>query len=102
MGVLAVCVIGLALLKRTAMSGADLGVALNLILVANTTIVRLVESWTTFETSLGAVARIRHVSLETPAEEGPDAVFGTPDQSWPSAGGVVIENCAVCYRWAIL
>ncbi|PLB52013.1 P-loop containing nucleoside triphosphate hydrolase protein [Aspergillus steynii IBT 23096] len=54
-------------LRNTA-TGAEVGVALNMIIAANTTLLRLVEGWTSLETSLGAVARLRSVDLNTPPE----------------------------------
>ncbi len=83
--VVAVAVVLLAVgLRET--TGAEMGVALNLILVANTTLLRLVQAWTNVEISLGAVARLREAAEDTPREDLPKEVL-EPDESWPSAGG---------------
>jgi len=65
---IAVGIISLAVLFRNSTSGGDIGMALNLVLVANTTLLRLVESWTGMEISLGAIARLKSLELEVPSE----------------------------------
>ncbi|KAJ5797179.1 uncharacterized protein N7518_005719 [Penicillium psychrosexuale] len=59
-----------------------MGIALNMIIAANTTLLRLVENWTTLETSLGAVSRLRSVDHGTLSEdEGWDCLEPSPE--WP-------------------
>ncbi|KAJ6439348.1 ABC multidrug transporter [Purpureocillium lavendulum] len=96
MSAIAVGVIGLAVRRSSSMSGADVGVALNVILVANSTLVALVRSWTSLEMSLGAIARIRQIDLHTPREDlaGEDTV---PDAAWPSKGEISFEDVTAYY-----
>src|SRR4051812_10172287 len=56
---LAVLVVGLAVIFRTSTTGGQIGIALNVILGISATLMRLLESWTQLETSLGAVSRIK-------------------------------------------
>lgn len=55
---IAVGTIGLAVLYRSSTTGGMIGMALNVVLVANTTLLSLVGAWTELEISLGAVARL--------------------------------------------
>ena len=48
-------VITLAVVMKGTTSGGEIGMALNIVLVANTTLLGLVESWTNLEISLGAM-----------------------------------------------
>lgn len=94
-------------------SGGQIGVVLNIILVTNTTLLRLVQSWTNLEVSLGAVARLREASQETPQEEGiweageeressvedeDGNADGALPASWPSAGEIELVNVTASYR----
>ncbi|KJZ76224.1 hypothetical protein HIM_04306 [Hirsutella minnesotensis 3608] len=94
---IAVGIIYFAVSRDGSTSGSDLGVALNLVLVANTTLIRLIESWTGLEISLGAIARIKHVQSDTPSEELL-AKNVEPDSSWPSRGELQIENVSVSHN----
>lgn len=52
---LATGLIALAVLVKGTTTGAQIGMALNIVLVANGTLLSLVASWTDLETSLGAM-----------------------------------------------
>ncbi|CAK7224255.1 hypothetical protein SBRCBS47491_005486 [Sporothrix bragantina] len=94
-------------------SGGQVGVALNIILVTNTTLLRLVQMWTNLEVSLGAVARLREAAQETPQEEATLKMVGESqlavqseerDQAarlppdWPSAGAVRLTNLTASHK----
>ncbi|PVH81323.1 P-loop containing nucleoside triphosphate hydrolase protein [Cadophora sp. DSE1049] len=93
----ATCVIAVAIYFRGSTSGAAVGVALNLIIVANSTLLKLVENWTSLEISLGAISRLRSTVNETPQE---DKLWETlvPPANWPSSGLIEIENVTVSYN----
>jgi ATP-binding cassette subfamily C (CFTR/MRP) protein 1 len=93
---IAVAVISLAIAFRGTMTGGQIGVALNMILLANTTLLRLVESYTTLEISLGAIARLKETIQETPQEDGPEGDYPTV-QGWPSAGAVNVDGLGASY-----
>ncbi|KAL7951361.1 P-loop containing nucleoside triphosphate hydrolase protein [Trichoderma barbatum] len=82
---IAIGLIVLAVKWRGTTTGGDIGAALNLILVANTTLVRLVESWASLEVSLGAIARLRNVQLFTTQEDLPEEDLVT-HAGWPTRG----------------
>ncbi|KAL2070753.1 hypothetical protein VTL71DRAFT_13779 [Oculimacula yallundae] len=95
--IVSVTVISLAVLFRDQISGAKVGIALNVMLVANTTLLKLVESWTSLEISLGAVARLKTLEDMTPTEGGVSSTLGPPD-NWPSKGHVEFKNVTASYQ----
>ncbi|TGO85301.1 hypothetical protein BPOR_0410g00020 [Botrytis porri] len=92
----ATIVIALAVVYRDRVSGAQVGIALNIMLVANTTLLKLVENWTTLEISLGAFARLKTLENMTPVE-GSIAQTLEPVDSWPSKGNVEFKNITASY-----
>ncbi|OIW30336.1 multidrug resistance-like protein [Coniochaeta ligniaria NRRL 30616] len=56
----------------------------------------LIQFWTSLETSLGAVARIKNFSEETPDERLPGESQLPPD-NWPARGHVEISGVSVSY-----
>lgn len=57
---------------------------------------RLIIEWTTLETSLGAIARLRSFSQDTPIEEDKGRINDVPAK-WPSRGEIVFENAVASY-----
>ncbi|KAF2721401.1 putative ABC transporter [Polychaeton citri CBS 116435] len=78
-------------------SGAQVGIALNIMLVANTTLLRLVSNWARLETSLGAIARLKTLESMTPSEDG-QAWNMDPPENWPTAGRIEFQNITASYR----
>ncbi|KAH7134057.1 P-loop containing nucleoside triphosphate hydrolase protein [Dactylonectria macrodidyma] len=95
-GTIAVGLIGIAVARVDSTTGGDMGVALNVILVTNTTLVRLVESWTSMEISLGAIARLKSTELSTPQEDQPWEK-DIPDPAWPTHGEIKIRGLKAGY-----
>lgn len=93
---IAVGTIGLAVLYRDSTTGGQVGMALNVILVANTTLLSLVGAWTDLEISLGAVARLKEAETETPREDQPGECE-LPPSKWPSRGEVVLSGVTAAY-----
>ncbi|GAB0146635.1 hypothetical protein EsHS_00007028 [Epichloe bromicola] len=94
---IATSVVLIAIVLRGQVSGAQVGIALNIMLVANTTLLKLVENWTTLEISLGAISRVKHLEKTTPTEGGPAKSSETP-QNWPSAGHIVFRDVSASYQ----
>ncbi|THY47850.1 hypothetical protein D6C97_07847 [Aureobasidium pullulans] len=94
--VVAIVVITLAVFFTSETSSADVGIALNMVLVANTTLLRLVENWTRMETSVGAAARLKELEDFVPREED-CAVETFMPKDWPSAGALVLRDLRVGY-----
>ncbi|THV64642.1 hypothetical protein D6D28_09754 [Aureobasidium pullulans] len=94
--VVAIVVITLAVFFTSETSSADVGIALNMVLVANTTLLRLVENWTRMQTSVGAAARLKELEDFVPREED-CAVETFMPKDWPSAGALVLRDLRVGY-----
>lgn len=93
----AIGVIGSAIALRGRISSGQVGVALNLMLVANTTLLRLVESWTKLEVSMGAIARLEALEETTPSELKQKAIH-KPIQGWPRQGQIEFEGVTAVYQ----
>ncbi|TRX93894.1 hypothetical protein FHL15_005276 [Xylaria flabelliformis] len=94
---IATSVVAIAVGFRGHVSGAQVGIALNIMLVANTTLLRLVENWTLLETSLGAIARLRTLENTTPVEGGKGASLD-PAQDWPQRGHIQLKYVTASYQ----
>jgi ABC-type multidrug transport system fused ATPase/permease subunit len=92
---IAVGVISIAIAFRGSMTGGQIGVALNMILLVNKTLLTLVTSYTNLEISLGAIARLKETIQETPQEDGLEEDYAI--QGWPSAGAVKVDDLEVSY-----
>jgi len=90
----------MAVAFRGHISGAQVGIALSIMLVANTTLLKLVESWTTLEISLGAIARLKTLEKMTPHEGGMPSNLDPPG-SWPSRGHIEFKNITASYQYVI-
>jgi ATP-binding cassette subfamily C (CFTR/MRP) protein 1 len=77
-------------------ASADVGIALNMVLVTNTTLLRLIESWTTLEVSVGAAARLKELEDCVPNEEAYTVATVVP-RDWPLAGSLMLKGVRVCY-----
>ncbi|KAK4216035.1 P-loop containing nucleoside triphosphate hydrolase protein [Rhypophila decipiens] len=108
-----VAVITLAVMLKGTTTGAQIGVALNVLLVTKTTLLRLVDVYTDLEISLGAVSRLRSVEEGTPREEDEneheqymgwdDGIVGFEEQdgdriSCPGKGGLEFRSVSASYN----
>ncbi|KUI57164.1 Multidrug resistance-associated protein 1 [Cytospora mali] len=99
---IAVVSVRLAVSHRGSTTGGQVGLALNMILVANATLLRLVESWTELEISLGAVARLKEVETLTPREDKPgeEEEYDEPRRpdNWPTRGRIQLKDVTASYN----
>ncbi|KAF2437796.1 P-loop containing nucleoside triphosphate hydrolase protein [Karstenula rhodostoma CBS 690.94] len=77
-------------------SAGSIGVGLIALLNFNDRLNQLIVEWTSLETSLGAIARLKAFSQDTAVEE--DAPGGVIPDLWPSQGSVVFRNVSAKYR----
>ncbi|KAF4783878.1 hypothetical protein HER10_EVM0001269 [Colletotrichum scovillei] len=89
--------ITLAIFLKGTTTAGQIGMALNIVIVANSTLLGLVTSWTNMEISLGAISRLKTLEANTPKEEKPYEDF-VPNDNWPSAGRVEFDNVTVAYN----
>lgn len=94
---IATAVISLAVFLRSSTTGGEVGVALNMILVASTTLLKFVQNWTTLEISLGAVARLKEVVEGTEREEKLEGKL-VAGEEWSGEGCVEFEDVTVAYK----
>ncbi|AEO59860.1 hypothetical protein MYCTH_2308466 [Thermothelomyces thermophilus ATCC 42464] len=93
----AIGIIAAAVALRGQIQAGQVGVALNIMLVANTTLLRLIESWTSLEVSLGAIARLQALETTTPSEFDKNAIF-EPPRGWPTRGQVEFKGVTAVYN----
>ncbi|KAG4429866.1 hypothetical protein IFR05_014650 [Cadophora sp. M221] len=93
---IAMLVVSSAVVFKDRTTGGQIGIALNVVLLANQSLLRLVESLTILKTYLGAVSRIwafeRDVTPE--AQIGEDQ---QPDEKWPAHGAITFDNMSAIY-----
>lgn len=95
--VLAVILIALATSLRNSTDPGKLGVSLTAIMAFSQTLQEVVSSWTSLETSLGAIARTRSFEMKTPSEhDARERVV--PPPSWPADGRIEINALSASYE----
>ncbi|KAJ5660981.1 ABC transporter integral membrane type 1 [Penicillium longicatenatum] len=94
--VLATVVVTLAVELRSSTNSGLLGIALNNILGFNQLLSYFIISWTTLETSLGAIARVKSFVETTPCEDLPGSSPELPE-SWPDKGELDVQGLFLRY-----
>ncbi|OOO04876.1 ABC transporter related protein [Aspergillus oryzae] len=95
MGILVVLVALAVELRNT--SGGALGVALNNVSAISATLAYVIQAWTSLETSIGALARLKSFQSETPSEHLPNECHD-PGSTWPSTGMIQFIDVTTQYR----
>lgn len=94
---LALLIVGFAVKLRGSVSVGLTGVSLVQLISMSETLNMLIQFWTSIETSIGAVARIKQFSEETPNESLPGE-DQEPPANWPARGHVVIRGLEASYN----
>ena len=97
---LAVVVMALAVSLNSTTTAGLLGLSLNNILGFNKSLSTLVTSWTSLETSLGAVARVKTFAENTESEEKLDESYDPP-AGWPLSGSIEVHSVSATYGSSI-
>jgi ABC-type multidrug transport system fused ATPase/permease subunit len=92
---LATLLIVVAVQTRPGTSGSDMGVALVNLTSFNQYLTMLIRCWASVETSLGAIARIKDFSHETPVADG---CGHEPKQDYDGDRSIVFEDVSVVYK----
>lgn len=95
---LAVLVVGIIVALRRHVSVGFSGVSLTQIMGLTGYIKLLIQFWTSMETSLGAVHRIKQFVGETPREDDGNEQSKLP-KNWPPKGEIVLQDVCAVYRW---
>lgn len=93
---LALVLVGLAVALRSHINAGFLGLALVNMMELSHALTNLVQFWTSLETSLGGIARIKDFSENTPMEETLNENLNL-DASWPSRGALRFESVSASY-----
>ncbi|KAH8204385.1 hypothetical protein TruAng_001436 [Truncatella angustata] len=94
---LAVILIAIAVALRNSTSVGFAGVALFNIMNLSAALKSAITSWTTLETSIGAVARVKRYEESTPDENLIDE-DQEPPQMWPTSGTIIFDNVTASYK----
>ncbi|KAK6200636.1 hypothetical protein LQW54_009679 [Pestalotiopsis sp. IQ-011] len=94
---IAIVVISLAVGLRSTTTGGQIGVSLNIVMLLNLAIVRLMEQWMQLETSMGAIARIKTLE-ETLAPEDLESENFEPPEEWPEKGAIEFRDVTAAYN----
>ncbi|KAJ5992424.1 ABC transporter integral membrane type 1 [Penicillium sp. IBT 35674x] len=92
---LATIVVALAVMLRNSTNSSLLGIALNNILGFNQLLSYFILSWTTLETSFGAIARVKSFVETTPCEN--PGSTPEPPASWPNKGDIDVQSASIHY-----
>ncbi|OJK00423.1 hypothetical protein ASPACDRAFT_1880763 [Aspergillus aculeatus ATCC 16872] len=93
---LAVILIALATSLRESTDPGKLGVSLTAIMAFSQTLQEVVSSYTSLETSLGAIARTRSFEMKMPSEHDARERVVLPP-SWPADGRIEIDSLSASY-----
>ncbi|TIA36906.1 putative multidrug resistance protein [Aureobasidium pullulans] len=77
-------------------SGGQIGVAMISVMGFSSSLAALISHWTSLETSIGAVARLRQLEAEVKPEDLPSECE-LPPSTWPKSGAVVFKNVYAKY-----
>ncbi|PNY23537.1 ABC transporter [Tolypocladium capitatum] len=93
----ATLLVAIALLTKTS-SPSGIGVAMYNVIGFSQSLADLISSWTSLETSLGAISRLRSFEKTTPSETQGDivAVQELP-KTWPFSGQLELKNVTASY-----
>lgn len=94
---LAVVLVGLAVAFRHKIDPGFIGIALVNMMGLSHALTNLVQFWTVLETSLGAIARIKDFSENTPMENKPDEIEDVQPE-WPPQGRIEFDSVSARYR----
>ncbi|KAK2037259.1 canalicular multispecific organic anion transporter 1 [Colletotrichum somersetense] len=95
-GALAITVAGVAIGLRDKIAAGAVGVAFLNTTTLGETLTNFIISWTSLETSLGAISRLSTFERDTPSENHNQFNVDVPDE-WPGLGQVKFENVWATY-----
>lgn len=93
---LALLLVGLAVRLRAEVDVGLTGVSLVQLISLSETVNLLIQFWTSIETSIGAVARIKQFAEDTGEENLPGETQEPPSR-WPVQGAIQVSNLTTSY-----
>jgi len=101
-GAIAVAVVAFATQIRNVTSGNEIGVALINIVNLAQTLAMLITSYTSLETSMGAVARLKSFITEVEPEDEPTLKLNPPAAGKVYRGKIEFKNITAAYKYVFL
>lgn len=97
---LVLILIAIVVTWRDKFSPGSVGVALVTVMTFNSALTQLIKMWTSLETSIGAVGRIKEFKDNTVPEEEELGILQpeSPPPNWPSAGNIEFRNVVASYK----
>lgn len=95
--VLAVALVATIVTWHDKFNAGSVGISLVMIIGFSTSLMQVLKSWTSMESSIGAIARVKRFAEETETED----VFGGHEDlhpKWPQTGSLQIENLDASHR----
>ena len=99
---LAVLLVAIVTIVAKNPSAGYLGVALLNLLDVSDTISKLIQSWTSMETSLGAIVRVREVVEQFGQDDDDAKKKELPPTMWAFDGTLRLENVSASYTYELL
>ncbi|KAJ5794580.1 ABC transporter [Penicillium paradoxum] len=94
---LAMILIILTVFLKGSTSGGAVGVALVNIMTFNSGLTNMIKWYTSLETALGAISRVKKFEMETVSEERPNSTLGLVDPEWPPSGSIEFQRVSASY-----
>lgn len=95
-GVLAVVLMSIIVKLRNEISAGYVGLALLNVMTFNESLAYIIKCWTTLETSIGAISRLKTFVEHTATENLPPEIQSVPE-NWPTHGAVEFRNVSASY-----
>jgi len=92
----AILLVTFGVLTPSSTTASSIAVALYNIIGFNQSLANVIQSWTSLETSLGAIARLREFEEVTPVEVEPIEPT-QPPEGWPARGEISANNMTASY-----
>ncbi|XWW94251.1 hypothetical protein V2A60_002194 [Cordyceps javanica] len=97
---LVLILIAIVVTWRDKFSPGSVGVSLVTVMTFNSALTQLIKMWTSLETSIGAVGRIKEFKDNTVPEEEELGILQpeSPPPNWPNAGNIDFRNIVASYK----
>lgn len=99
-GIAVLLVVLVVALRGTTLDAGGIGLALVNVIQFGQTIKLLITFWTTLETHIGSVARVKSFTETTVSEHLPGEDRETPAE-WPAQGAIVFDNLSASYEYVL-
>ncbi|KAK6075818.1 ABC transporter [Seiridium cupressi] len=90
--VLVIILVSIVVTWKSSFDSGAVGLSLVIVMMFNKTLMSVVQYWTSLETSVGAVARIKQYVELTESEDRSDRTPQPIPQNWPSSGAIRFSN----------